>query len=198
MTDINADLTAVLNGDAAAAAALLARFDIREKATTRISPPTPVVGQTWRNKRSDRLVLIAEVPAPGSDPFDSSSNIRWAALTGKGPTTGRVWGRDWTAKFEFVAAAPESDDSVTGPVIHGPGAASVTVGDDGGVYGSWPVLMRRGITVICGTRMGRYGGIMADVDGRRFVEQPDAWWKARGFVITEPSMPETYVASGVA
>lgn len=191
MTDVNADLTDVLNGDAAAAVALLTRFDIREKATIRISPPTPAVGQTWRNKRSDRLVLIAEVPAPGSDPFDSSSNIRWAALTGKGPTTGRVWGRDWTAKFEFVAAAPSKEAHPIGPVIHGLGAAAVEV-HDGRVYGSWPVLLRRGIDVIRGTRMGRYGGIMADVDGRRFVEEHDEWWTAQGFEITEPNMPETW------
>lgn len=198
MTDITTALTDALAGDTATAAALLDRFDIREKTAVRLTPPSPAAGQTWRNKRSDRLVIIAEVPPPGSDLTAAASNIRWAALTGRGPATGEVWAKDWTAKFEFVAAAPESDDSITGPVIHGPGAASVTIGDDGGVYGSWPVLMRRGITVICGTRMGRYGGIMADVDGRRFVEQPDAWWKARGFVITEPSMPETYVPRGVA
>ncbi len=191
MTGITAALTEALAGDAATATALLARFDIREKSTARITPPTPAAGQTWRNRRSDRLVVISEVPAPDSDPFDSESSIRWAALTGRGPATGTVWGRDWTSKFEFVAAAPATDRHITGPVIHGPGAASVEV-HDGQVYGSWPVLLRRGIEVIRGTRMGRYGGIMADVDGRRFVEERDEWWQTHGFEITEPSMPKTW------
>lgn len=197
MTNITDALTTALAGDAATAAALLARFDIREKSTTRVTPPAPAVGQTWRNRRSDRLVIIAEVPAADANPALATSNIRWAALTGRGPATGAVWANDWTAKFEFVVAAPAEDPRITGPVVYGPGAAAVRV-HDGQVYGSWPVLLRRGINVIRGTRMGRYGGIMADVDGCRFVEQPDEWWAAQGFEITEPTMPETWDAEAAA
>jgi hypothetical protein len=188
MNDITTTLADALGGDTDAAAALLERFDIREKTTVRITPPAPAAGQTWRNKRSDRLVLITEVPAPDADPSLASSSIRWAALTGKGPATGHVWGMNWTGQFDFITAAPTTDPAIG----DGPGAGSVHVGDDGTVYGSWPVLLRRGIEVISGTRMGRYGGIMADVDGRRFVEERDEWWTQQGFNITEPSMPMTY------
>lgn len=197
MTDITTALTDALAGESATAAALLARFDIREKATARLNPPTPAAGQTWRNKRSDRLVLIAKVPATGANPALATSNIRWAAITGRGPATGTVWANDWTAKFEFVTEAPATDRHLTGPVIHGPGAVTVEV-HEGRVYGSWPVLLRRGIDVISGTRMGRYGGIMADVDGRRFVEERDEWWVKQGFEITEPSMPELWDAEATA
>ncbi|MGW8431399.1 hypothetical protein ACWGJ9_09755 [Curtobacterium citreum] len=197
MTDITTALTDALAGDTDAAAALLDRFDIREKTAVRLTPPTPAAGQTWRNKRSDRLVIIAEVPAPGSDLTAAASNLRWAALTGRGPATGKVWAKDWTAKFEFIAAAPDEHVHLTGPVIYGPGAARVEV-HEGRVYGSWPVLLRRGIDVIRGTRMGRYGGIMADVDGRRFVEERDEWWTKQGFEITEPTMPETWDAEAAA
>jgi len=197
MTDITTAVTDALAGDSATAVALLTRFDIREKTTVRIAPPSPAAGQTWRNKRSDRLILIAEVPAPDADPAATTSNIRWAALTGRGPATGEVWAKDWTSKFEFIAAAPDNDDC-NNVVVYGPGAASVHVNDDGEVSGSWPVLLHRGIEVIVGTRMGRYGGIMANVDGRRFVERHDEWWQGRGFDITEPSIPETYVARRAA
>lgn len=122
MTDITDVLTDTLEGDTATAAALLDRFDIREKTTVRVTPPAAAVGQTWRNKRSDRLVLITEVPAPDADPSHASSSIRWAALTGKGPATGEVWGSYWTAKFEFIAAAPApttpTPSSSTGPEPH--------------------------------------------------------------------------------
>ena len=179
---------------AAHADALLNRFDIREKSPAHHTPPAPVVGQTWRNKRSDRLVVITAVPAPGTDPFSSTAHIGWAALTGRGPTTGSIWGRDWASKFEFIADAGNAGE-FNDVVIHGPNAATVTIGDDGHVYGSWPVLLRRGTEVIAGTRMGRYGGIMADVDGRRFVEHHDAWWEQQGFEITEPNMPMTGTAA---
>lgn len=73
------------------------RFDVRVKAQSSAdAPPALAVGQTWRNKQSDRLVKIVRIDT------GYNSGVRWEALTGRGPKTGRVWQHYWTSRFEFV------------------------------------------------------------------------------------------------
>lgn len=86
------------------AAAILERFDVREKVASVAGDliPAPAEGQTWRNKQSDRLVRIAKVDV------GHNRSIRWEALTGRGPRTGRAWANYWTSRFEFVSGAPEA------------------------------------------------------------------------------------------
>lgn len=67
---------------------------------------------------------------------------------------------------------------------------SVRIAADGKTYGTWPVLMTKGIEVMIGTRQGRYGGVLAEYEGKPHVEEPDSWWNERGFVITDPDIPK--------
>lgn len=67
---------------------------------------------------------------------------------------------------------------------------AIMVASDGSVYGSWPVLLNRGVEVIHGTRMGRYGGVMATHDNNPFMEQPDSFWEGHGWTITDPPIPK--------
>lgn len=87
------------------AAAIRERFDVREKVASIAGDPipAPAVGQTWRNKQSDRLVKITEIDT------GYNRSICWEALTGRGPKTGRVWASYWTSRYEFVAHAQASD-----------------------------------------------------------------------------------------
>jgi hypothetical protein len=65
--------------------------------------------------------------------------------------------------------------------IQGPTEAS-----DGRLYGTWPVLLQKGIEVMVGTRQGRYGGVMAMHDGHPYTEKPDEWWEKQGWTIVNP------------
>lgn len=87
------------------ATAIEGRFDVRERIPAAASQPapTPEVGQLWRNKQSDRLVKISAVDV------GYNRAIRWEAITGRGPKTGRVWLHYWTSRYEFIAVAAESD-----------------------------------------------------------------------------------------
>ena len=67
---------------------------------------------------------------------------------------------------------------------------AILVTADGSVYGTWPVLLSRGVEVIHGTRMGRYGGVMAAHEGKPYVEEPDSFWEGHGWTITEPPIPK--------
>jgi len=59
---------------------------------------------------------------------------------------------------------------------------------EGRIYGTWPVLLQRGTEVRVGTRMGRYGGIMATYDNQPFHEESDKWWEAQGWTIVNPPL----------
>lgn len=93
---------------AALAAALRERFDIREKTTERAPQATTVQrGQTWRNRKTDRLVKVTAapgetVPHPETGQPVVTRQVRWEAITGRGPRTGRIYPHNWPANFDFV------------------------------------------------------------------------------------------------
>lgn len=92
----------------ALAAALRSEFDIRDK--TPAAPPEPpalAVGQTWRNRSTDRLVRIAELPgAQRVNAYNGATyrddRVHWEALTGRGPRNGAVFHHGWGRKFDYV------------------------------------------------------------------------------------------------
>lgn len=102
-------LTVHADEDAATLAqSLQGEFDIRDKApSTRPDPPAIAVGQTWRNRSTDRLVRVSELPgAKRINEFTGrpfwDDRVHWEALTGRGPKTGAVYLYGWTRKFDYV------------------------------------------------------------------------------------------------
>lgn len=93
---------------AALATALREQFDIRDKAPAQ-EPESPKVqrGQTWRNRKTDRLVNITAVPGdtirhPETGEIGVTRQVRWEALTGRGPSIGRVYPHNWPRQFAYV------------------------------------------------------------------------------------------------
>lgn len=65
------------------------------------------VGQTWRNRSTDHLVRIAELP--GVERINDynaqtyrDNRVHWEALIGRGPKTGAVFHYGWGRKFDYV------------------------------------------------------------------------------------------------
>ncbi|XKH58534.1 hypothetical protein LG293_15895 (plasmid) [Citricoccus nitrophenolicus] len=88
--DLQAQAEAVLT-------ALAEHYDVRRKVAQPAETPEPAVGQTWRNKKSDRLVRITGIRG--------RYNLDYEALTGRGPKVGTGWKGYWNDRFEFVAEA---------------------------------------------------------------------------------------------
>lgn len=90
------------------AVVLRAEFDIRDKAPAeRPKAPALALGQTWRNRSTDRLVRITGLP--GTERVNDyngamyrDDRVHWEALTGRGPKTGAVFHHGWDRKFDCV------------------------------------------------------------------------------------------------
>lgn len=90
------------------AASLRAEFDIRDKApAARKEAPPVAIGQTWRNRNTDRLVHITDLPGvERTNDYNGmtyrDSRVHWEALTGRGPKTGALHPYTLTSKFDYV------------------------------------------------------------------------------------------------
>lgn len=90
------------------AASLRAEFDIRDKAPAAHKEAPPLaIGQTWRNRSTDRLVRITDLPGTQRvNDYNGATyrddRVHWEALTGRGPKTGAVFGSGWDRKFDYV------------------------------------------------------------------------------------------------
>lgn len=92
---------------AALAASIRGAFDVREKATAPSTAAPLAVGQTWRNRQSDRLVRITELPGtvranPHTGTTYSDGRVHWEAVTGRGARSGAVWALNWDRRFDYV------------------------------------------------------------------------------------------------
>lgn len=104
-------LIAHADEDAATLAqSLRGAFDIREKVpAARPDTAAIAVGQTWRNRSTDRLVRVSQLPGAkrinkftGRPFWFWDDRVHWEALTGRGPTSGAVYQHGWTRKFDYV------------------------------------------------------------------------------------------------
>lgn len=88
------------------AADLREQFDVQEEVAAPKVAPAPALDHVWRNKASDRLVRLIVLPGQfiltKDDRSIRTDSVHWAALTGRGPSTGVAYGPNFTRRFEFV------------------------------------------------------------------------------------------------
>lgn len=86
-------------GPAALHGRIIDVFRVVDQPAPRGEQPEPEVGQTWRNRKSGRLVRITEVT-------DNNRIAHWECIDGsRGQKTGSVWLPYWTNRFDYEETA---------------------------------------------------------------------------------------------